>query len=242
MGFYEQISKYYDDIFPVAPAAGEFCLRLFTGIGAVSILDIACGSGGYVKYFQDKGFQSFGIDLDEAMVEKAREKTSQAQIKKGDMTKVSELYDRRFDGLLCIGNSLVHLNDEETMLKALTSFRNVLTPGGAACIQIINYDRILDQHAEGLPTIEKPEAGLTFERKYAYDADKGMIHFNTVLLVPEGRFSNSIPLYPLRADSLRSLLARAGFDDINLYGDFKYSPWSPDSYATIATVRNNADE
>jgi glycine/sarcosine N-methyltransferase len=239
VSFYQQISSYYDEIFPVAPAAEAFFLKRFqeNGSASASVLDVACGSGGYVKAFLDKGYDAFGIDLDEAMVEQARRKTSRDRILQGDMTKVKDAFQRSFDFVMCIGNSLVHLQDENTMLKALQSFYELLNPGGMLGLQIINYDRILSQGIESLPTIERPDAGLTFVRKYQYDQKSGKIHFRTVLTVPDGTFENSIPLYPLKASALLFLLVNAGFKDTKLYGDFKESQWSTNTYATIATAK-----
>lgn len=236
MGFYQQISKYYDDIFPLSPAAEAFFLKRFAEGNAKRVLDAACGSGSYVRAFIDRGYDAYGIDLDPAMVNIARSKTSHERIVQGDMLKASELFSQGFDFILCIGNSLVHLQEENTILQALQSFHSLLNRGGMLALQIINYDRILGQGLEGLPTIESPEAGLTFERKYRYDEKSGLIHFDTVLKVPEGKYKNSITLYPLKASSLVSLLVRAGFSNTKLYGDFKESQWSPESYATIATA------
>jgi len=236
MGFYQQISKYYDDIFPLSPAALAFFLKRFSENNVKSVLDAACGSGNYVKAFLDNGYDAYGIDLDPAMVNIARSKTSHSRILHGDMLQAAELFNQTFDFALCIGNSLVHLQDESTILKALQGFHKLLNPGGMLALQIINYDRILGQGLDRLPTIENPEAGLVFERKYRYDEKRGIIHFNTVLRVQEGVFENSIPLYPLKASALLSLLVNAGFKNTKLYGDFKESQWSPSSYATIAAA------
>lgn len=236
MGFYQQISKYYDEIFPLAPAAEAFFVKRFQENGTKSVLDVACGSGSYVKAFLDKGYNAYGIDLDEAMVERARRKTSRERILQGDMTKLKDRFQQSFDFVMCIGNSIVHLQDENAMLKAFKGFYELLNPGGMLGLQIINYDRILSLGIESLPTIENPEAGLTFVRKYQYDQKSGMIHFRTILTVPDGSFENSIPLYPLKASALLSLLVNAGFKDTKLYGDFKESQWSPSTYANIATA------
>jgi SAM-dependent methyltransferase len=237
VSFYQQISRYYDNIFLPAPAAEGFLSKRLQENGFSNVLDVACGSGSYVKAFIDKGYDAFGIDLDETMVEQARRKTSRERILQRDMVKAANVFNRTFDFVMCIGNSVVHLQDENTIGKALQQFYQLLNPGGMLGLQIINYDRILGQGVESLPTIEKPDAGLTFVRKYQYDEKGGMIHFRTVLTVPDGRFENSVPLYPLQASAMLSLLVNAGFKDTRLYGDFKESPWSPDTYATIATAR-----
>jgi len=234
MGFYEQISRHYDTVFPLSPAALNFLKALYREHNARTVLDVACGSGTYVKALLDSGFDAFGTDIDDAMVEKAQDKTSPDRIRQGDMQQASAIFGTAFDGMLCIGNSLVHLEDEIAIVRTLKEFARLLKPGGAACIQIINYDRILKDNIDRLPTIKSPENGLTFERQY--ELRRGIIYFNTELTVPEGIFRNSIPLFPLLKESLEKGLIEAGFANTAFYGDFQGTPWHSGTYATIAAA------
>jgi glycine/sarcosine N-methyltransferase len=73
MGFYEQISKYYDYIFPTGKDQVNF-IKETAGQPPKKILDVACGSGGYSMELAKSGYAVTGIDLDAEMVNKAKEK------------------------------------------------------------------------------------------------------------------------------------------------------------------------
>ena len=73
MGFYEQISKYYDYIFPTGDAQLQF-IKETAGAPDKKVLDVACGSGGYSIELAKARFKVTATDLDEAMISMAREK------------------------------------------------------------------------------------------------------------------------------------------------------------------------
>jgi glycine/sarcosine N-methyltransferase len=237
MAFYEEISKHYDKIFPASQEALNFYTRLFNEYRVRSVLDAACGSGEYLRVFSQWGLRSVGIDLVPGMVaaanRKSQESGSSFQAIEGSMQQLSQKVRESFDAVICMGNSLVHLPSLEDMEESLSEFHRVTNPKGLVLVQIVNYDRILDQNVKELPTITNPDAELRFVRKYEYDASKKLIHFNTHLTVGEEEYKNSIPLFPLRKDDLIKLMEKAGYRHMNFYGNFKGEPWTPDSFATI---------
>ena len=91
MGFYQQISKYYDYIFPASDKAVEFFTKRFIKHKVRSVLDVACGSGNYLQALAEKGYQMTGVDLDLAMVEAAQAKAKANKLNytviQGDMAK-----------------------------------------------------------------------------------------------------------------------------------------------------------
>ncbi len=237
MGFYEEISKHYDKIFPPSQEALNFYKRLFDEYRIQSVLDAACGSGEYLRVFSQWGLRSVGIDLDPGMVAAANSKSqgsgSGFQAIEGNMQQLSQKVHETFDAVICMGNSLVHLLSLEDMEEALSEFHHATNHQGLVAVQIVNYDRILDKNVKELPTITNPSADLRFVRKYEYDASKNLIHFNTHLTVGEEEYRNSIPLFPLRKADLIKLMEKAGYRHMNFYGNFKGEPWTPDSFATI---------
>jgi len=62
MGFYEEISKYYDYIFPVGKEQINFITKV-AGEGPKSVLDIACGTGGYALELAKQGYAVTAVDL-----------------------------------------------------------------------------------------------------------------------------------------------------------------------------------
>ncbi|MGE5653470.1 MAG: class I SAM-dependent methyltransferase [Bacillota bacterium] len=237
MEFYDSIARYYELIFPTSPDQERF-VRDQVDPGS-RILDVACGTGALARGLARAGYDLVGYDLDRTMViravELARAEGLEIPYSVWDMRQLPEP-PQPFDALLCVGNSLVHLTDDRAIDTALAGFNRQLSVGGKVIIQIINYDRILDQKVDSLPTINDETHGLTFERFYD-QRDDGLIDFRTSLslLVGSGRevIRNTIALKPLRKLALTEALSRAGFMVEAVCGGFNAKPWEPSSYATV---------
>jgi len=240
MGFYEEISRYYDDIFPLPRSTLEFFCHIFASHGVKKVLDVACGSGSLIDALSKKGFEAAGIDLDSKMVDLARQKAEKSSrpfsVYQGDMRDLNSMIHSKVDAIVCMGNSLVHLTKIDEIESTLKSFHHLLSPRGILIIQIINYDRILQRNLKGLPTIHKEKIGLTFERNYDYRPHEGLIYFNTRLTTADGVFENSVPLYPLKQKVLYQMIEKAGFPIQHYYGGFDSSPWTEDSYACVVVA------
>ncbi|SNR98994.1 Ubiquinone/menaquinone biosynthesis C-methylase UbiE [Anaerovirgula multivorans] len=244
MGFYEELSKYYDIVFPTGEAQLKFIEKRTTDT-TNNILDIACGTGNYSISIAEKGFQVTSFDLDEGMVsevkKKAKDKELQLAAFVGDMKILGKYFqEESFHIAFCIGNSLVHLTKLEEIQEALNQMYKVIKRGGHLILQIINYDRIIKYSIDGLPTIEDKEQGVKFIRKYLYEEEKRLIHFNTELIVTQGdrveSYTNSVPLYPLQSQQLIGMLQNAGFTKIQLYGSFMEEAYKEESYAAIVAA------
>ncbi|MEG2018666.1 MAG: class I SAM-dependent methyltransferase, partial [Clostridium sp.] len=162
MGFYEEISKYYDYIFPVGKPQVDFISK-FSGKPPRELLDVACGSGGYSIELAHQGYNVTAIDLDYAMVEGLRKKAANDNLDikalQGNMLELRNKVNTRYDLAFCIGNSLVHLEGEEEIEKFFKEMKCILKEDGKLVIQIINYDRVLSQNITSLPNIENQEVG-----------------------------------------------------------------------------------
>lgn len=251
MGFYEQISRYYDYIFPTGGQQLEF-IKEAAGPAPCKVLDVACGSGGYSVELARAGYDMTAVDLDDEMVDKAKVNAVQANLNfnvlKGNMLELEKIFPERADSLLhspeqkfrcifCIGNSIVHLGSVDEIGQALLQMHKLLCKGGSLVLQIINYDRIIKYGITELPTIRNADLGLEFIRKYQYIREKGVINFNTTIIVGEdgekNAFNNSIELLPLQSADMLQLLREAGFVNVDFYGDFKYSPYNDNSFMLV---------
>lgn len=217
--FYTEISKYYDYIFPTGDAQLNL-IKEIVGEPPKDILDIACGSGGYSKHLRDSGYRVTAIDLDETMVHKLKEKDEEIDARVLNMLDIDQL-DSCYDLLFCIGNSMVHLKDNDETLDFLLKCKNNLKSGGHLILQIVNYDRILAKGIKSLPLIQNEEVDLVFERYYSYLPEDHKINFKTVLKVEGLTMENHVFLHPITSEELVTLLEKSGFIDIELYGSFK---------------------
>lgn len=238
MGFYNEISKYYDLIFPVSKDTVNF-IKGIAGDSPKSVLDVACGTGGYSIELEKQGYDVTAIDLDEKMVEavemKAAESHSNIKGMKANILELKDKFDENsFDIIFCIGNSLVHLDNMNQISDFFKNAKEILRDKGSLIFQVINYDRVISQGIKSLPTIYNESARLTFERLYRYESKENKVYFKTILSVDNESFENEVPLYALQYDAAKQMLVDAGYDKIECFGDFKGSAFDKDnSYAMI---------
>lgn len=89
------------------------------------ILDIGCGTGELIKYYNDKKFKVSGIDISREMIKISKEKVPTANIKKMSVYEIDKL-DEEFDGI-SMTYLLVHIPKESiknVMLKVSEILKN----------------------------------------------------------------------------------------------------------------------
>ncbi|MGM0431191.1 MAG: class I SAM-dependent methyltransferase [Spirochaetota bacterium] len=241
MAFYQSISHLYDYIFPFSPIQRDFVLQHLETPEDTTLLEIGCATGSLAHRLAQDCAEVTGIDADGQMIIRAREKMKNyktpAHIMKLDMQKIgSALSPRQFDAVISFGNTLVHLSSLPEMQHVLGSVRTLLRNGGKLMLQIINYDRVLDQQLSQLPTIENDY--IRFERHYHYVAGQHKIAFTTILTDKHAGESSKqeVLLYPLRRGELSQLLSEAGFTSCQWFGGFDGSPLTPESAPLVVTA------
>ncbi|MCP4310791.1 MAG: methyltransferase domain-containing protein [Bacteroidetes bacterium] len=226
MSFYDSISGYYREIFPLNPAQVPFVIGSFPRPAGLSLLDVGCGTGDLALKLSSSFGRVTGIDLDSAMLKIARVSapgnTEFLNLNMLDLR--MQFGDTAFNGVVCFGNTLVHLDGLKSITEFIQQARDLMNGDGKLLLQLINYDRILDQEVQALPTIETDNC--RFQRDYHYNQKLHRIVFETSLtIVPTGQsIRNKILLYPLRKEELHSILSSAGFTSISYYGNFKREP------------------
>lgn len=211
------------------------------------VLDSACGTGMHAIALAGRGYRLTGADLSPAMIAQARRNAAGAGVDVrfaiaglGDMAAV---FHEEFDALLCLGNSLPHVPDENGLRIALRDMSLCLRPGGLLLIQNRNFDAILGQRSRWMEPQARREGERewVFVRFYDFDAD-GHLTFHLLTLQREGRQPwsqrhNATRLMPIRRDVLIRELGNAGFTGTILYGDMSGAPFEEnDSPNLIVTA------
>src|SRR5690554_3267480 len=137
MGFYESIANYYDDIFIPNKKQIDFISKTM-GYPPKNILDLACGTGSLSLKLAKLGYNVTGIDLDEQMIEKANNKNKlyNQNVKFLVDNILTFSFSKKFNGIYCIGNSIVHL---DSLVEINNFFKNVklnLKEEGKIIVQI----------------------------------------------------------------------------------------------------------
>jgi glycine/sarcosine N-methyltransferase len=239
---YEHIAAYYREIFPLKEIRLAFVEsqlplpkreKLF-------ILDIGCAVGELALPLSKVGHRVVGIDISREMVEIAK-KVNFGNYRTGflqmDMNHVSVKFTSSFfNAVLCLGNTLVHMENLREMETFFTSVRGILKDQGVFLLQVVNYRRILDQGISELPLIESEHC--TFRREYVYDRENHRIRFRGELRLKNSgdRFESVETLYPLTYEELEPAMVRAGFSQVRFFGNEDRSSYESSSPALIASA------
>ena len=226
--FYNQIAEKYDFIFPLSPAHKTFFASELHG---KTILDVGAATGNLTAYLSSQGYEVTAIDLSERLIAKAAEKG--VTVQQRNMLAIDEL--PAFDNIVCIGNTLPHLDSKTSVQLFLQKAYGQLTQGGKLVLQLVNFQKYFAQqqgdYLGNLPLIENDK--VKFERYY-YLNEEGKIIFKTIL---DDTIKNEELLQPIFADQLTQWLTQIGFKAINLYGNFKKDPFDKEkSMALIVTA------
>lgn len=240
---YTNLAGYFDAIFPVGEIQRRFLREALQFVDGRRILDAACGSGGYSLALSQEGYSVTGIDLDPGMIAFARDKAYQMGLsitfRIEDMRCISER-DEEFSAILCVGNSLPHLLTDEEIQQTVCEVHRVLNKDGIFILQTVNYDWVLKTRPPQLPTIEQPEAGVSFSRAYTY-RDDGLIDFTTCLTIYDGaekqEYGGTVALRPLKREELTMWLRNCGFKEVHVYGGFDKRPFSEDTFHTVILAK-----
>jgi glycine/sarcosine N-methyltransferase len=192
------------------------------------ILDIGCATGELAFNLTEKGAKVTGIDLNEDLLNQAKSNRMQAglQFQVGDMLELeNDFQQNQFDSVLCFGNTLVHLQSISLIEKMLNGVKSILNPRGQFLMQILNYDYILNEKVSELPLIETEN--IRFVRNYKFNVNSALIRFQTDLYLKkeDQTVSNETSLFAIGSPQLLDILDKCGFKSVELYADFKQSPF-----------------
>ena len=235
-----------------------FFEAVFREVGARSVLDLGCGTGHHAAHFARLGHHVVGVDPSAEMLRIARATHAGvpdlafAQAGLGGLRAALPRDVGAFDVVVCVGNTLPHVADEDGLVAALADARAMLQPDGALVLQILNYDRILAERnrflgASGRDTPDGAEH--VFFRFYDFPADEGArLTFNMVTIERDApgaawRFrADSTELLPIRSASLGAALAAAGFDRVRLLGSYAGEPFDPQASGDLVAIARTRTE
>ncbi|MCU0285032.1 MAG: class I SAM-dependent methyltransferase [Acidobacteria bacterium] len=237
---YKVLSGYYNEIFPLKEPRISF-VRSFLKLVPCRILDAGCAAGQLAVVLAGEGHKVTGIDLDAGLIQAAKQEAGSHGLEINfavmNMMDIDAHFpSHSFDAVLCLGNTLVHLQSPAEIAEFMQKVYRVLKKEGVFIIQIVNYDHVLAKGITELPVIDTEH--VRFERHYIYDKDKHKMHFQTRFTVKKDMtyFEDEVSLYPLVQSELDSLIKKT-FNEVSYYGDFAAKAYTIDSPALIAAAR-----
>ena len=140
MPSHEDVKAYYEDEYYSALAVSadvpwhvKLIARRLGNLHGKHVLDIACGTGQWLRYLQGRGAKVAGIDISERALQVARELLPDADLQQG-VAESLPFDDAQFDFVTCLG-SLEHFLDQPAALREM---RRVAKPGARFLILVPN--------------------------------------------------------------------------------------------------------
>jgi len=203
------------------------------------VLELGCGTGRVLLAIARKGIDITGLDLAAPMLDVLRAKlaeepeevTKRAGVVHGDMTNFR--LDRQFALVIIPFRPFQHVVEVSDQLRCLQSIRRHLRPTGRLVFDVFYPDF---RKISELPVGEERarfDDGREFwrtDRVVAWDWANQVRQTELLWYVryPDGRQERHVQAFPFRyffRFELEHLLARAGFEVVELYGDFDRTPF-----------------
>ncbi len=247
---YDNLIEYYDEIFPVDKERITFISEKVATPGKANktadkrlkVLDVGCATGAFSLALMRQNYDVTGIDNNAAMIQSAcrrnPEPRTNARFFRMDMLDISKNFIREcFDVILCLGNTLVHLENKDQVSSFLAQGKQLLSRNGAFIFQIINYEKIVREGITNLPSIESKRA--RFEREY-HKRDDGRLSFEATLYSSSEQavFRDRVPLLPIKPMEITEMLNEIGYKQIDLYDDFSCESMKGDTLAFVGVAYN----
>ena len=120
----------------------KFTRDLVTSLRCTSVLEIGCGTGIDLRLFPDT-FQIYGVDLNEAALNIAKEKLTIVDFKNGDITKLP-FEDSSIDFIFT--HQLLNYLDDETLDKGISEMYRVSKKYIMNCEKFEENEKQIDEN------------------------------------------------------------------------------------------------
>jgi ubiquinone/menaquinone biosynthesis C-methylase UbiE len=147
---YTDLSRYYDlmcaDIDYQSQSAWVYRLQQIFGNQGRHYLDLACGTGPHLAYFLEKNFECLGLDINQPMLDIAKQRCPQGDFMLGNMTDFS--LNTGMDLITCFLYSLHYCPDIDALRRCLECVYQALNTGGLFCFNAVDKHTIDNQKFE----------------------------------------------------------------------------------------------
>ncbi|MGF1712346.1 class I SAM-dependent methyltransferase [Vibrio kagoshimensis] len=166
---YTDLSRYYDlmceDIDYLSQSHAIHRLHQMFGNGGNHHLDLACGTGPHVRHFLNYGYQSAGLDINQPMLEIAKQRCPEASFVKQDMSMFTT--QSPIDLITCFLYSLHYSDGLERLKQCIQSAYQALQVGGIFCFNVVDKSKI-KRDSFVRHSVEREGANFTFQSGWRY--------------------------------------------------------------------------
>lgn len=223
----------YDELNP-ADHDYRFYAALAASLGAQRVLDLGCGTGTLARLLADAGHAVVAIDPDPEMLRVARAKDSRVDWRLG----YSDVADPSSVDLSVMSGHVAQVFlEDEAWAAVLADLRRALVPGGTVTFEsrtptARGWEGWTRAHT--LRTVD----GVEFWHETA-DVSLPLVAYDTITRdLATGAETSDRDVLAFRGhDALRASLDHAGFEVLEVFGDWSRTPVSHDSPELIVIAR-----
>ncbi len=235
---YKSFAERYDWMKQKNPIRKEFFRQLFAANNIAMLLDCACGTGRDLLMFRSMGLKVFGSDLSDSMLIQAQQNIggSDIPLRKVSYCDLSENYNKQFDAVVCLSNSINEPLEDADTLRALCSMKSALRPGGILVFDQGQTDLSMQNPPSFAPILNNRDFTRFFTMEYSGDVQTVNI-FDFIHTSDTSDFQHfSIKIRIRLLDSWYQILREAGFDDVEFFGDWDSTPYDKELSRRLITV------
>lgn len=219
----------FGSITEIYPSEKIFLKKIFDKYEIKSALDCACGTGPHLQLLAKLGIKVFGSDYSDAMLKICNQNLTRSGIKattrQADFRYLEKAWSEKFDAVLCMRQSIAHLQTHTDLVTAFKSMRSRLNNNGILILtQGTTHLTLQDRYR-----FELVENNQRFSRIFVRDIHDGFQTLNCLDVYHSAKQdemkTHSVRLKIILDDEYRMLLSQAGFSTVNIYGGFDMKPY-----------------
>lgn len=145
---YNVLAKYYDGLVKDEEATKAWVDLIDAHMNGKNILELACGSGEITLALAKEGYVIEASDLSEAMIEEAKKKEESDKVNFFVMDMCQFDLQKKYDGVLCLCDSINYLLREEQIQSMIESVYAHLKEDGVFIFDMHTPDRLYEFEEE----------------------------------------------------------------------------------------------
>jgi SAM-dependent methyltransferase len=197
-------------------AETDFLLGLLKKFNCNNVLDVALGTGFHSIELLKRGVKVTSVDVSPAMIEvakqNARHHSVELDVLCADWSEFKHKISKKFDCILCLGNSLACEMDTIKRQEAVLNWGHLLSKNGVIMVDRRNYEALLNHN-------------YNFSSKGQYFGQT--VKITSKITATETEFfytfadgkTFKLQMYPLLEQDIAKLFAPANLTLLEVYGD-----------------------
>jgi SAM-dependent methyltransferase len=235
MADYEGFAEVYDTFMQDTPYDEwtAYIERIWEhfGLKPKLVCDLACGTGSITTRLAAKGYDMIGIDLSDAMLNKARDKSPESILYLNQDMREFELFGT-VDSIVCLCDSINYITDSEDLLTVFKLVNNYLDPKGLFIFDINTIHKFRDVLADNCFCETTDTSAYTWENYYDEDEKINEFYTNFFVENEDGlyeRFEEYHYEKGYSIDEIAQLLEKAGLKLLGVFDELTLTPPTEDS-------------